>query len=311
MKRILKVDFCDFWGDFAKEDNLFLILLKPYYDVVISENPEVLFYSCFGFNHLKYHCHKIFYTGENVRPNYMECDFSLSFDHDEYKKKNLRVPFFRWQNLESFGEKPSPEAIKATKNKFCCMVVSNSGGEERNDFFRRLSTYKKIDSGGKFLNNIGYVVENKMRFINEYKFVISFENSCYPGYTTEKIIHPMGYNCLPVYWGNPLIFKDFNTKSFINIHDYKSHDAAIEEIIRIDNRVEVYDEYLSQPWFEKNRIPEPLQLEYLSNCLFVAIGNFKRDYPISKKYINRLYEQLNKQKKLFLSRIYKRAPWYY
>ena len=87
------------------------------------------------------------------------------------------MPFFRWQNLESFGEKPSPEAIKATKNKFCCMVVSNSGGEERNDFFRRLSTYKKIDSGGKFLNNIGYVVENKMRFINEYKFVISFENN--------------------------------------------------------------------------------------------------------------------------------------
>jgi hypothetical protein len=311
MKRILKIDFCDFWGDFDKSNNLFLMLLQPFYEVIISEKPDVLFYSCFGFDHLKYNCYKIFYTGENVRPNFMECDFSLSFDHDDYENRNLRVPFFRWQNLENFGEKPSPEEIKATKKKFCCMVVSNSSGDERNEFFRRLSTYKKIDSGGNYLNNIGHVVENKMRFIKEYKFVISFENSCYPGYTTEKIIHPMGYNCLPVYWGNPLISRDFNTKSFINIHDYKSQDAAIEEIIRIDNNVEVYDEYLSQPWFEKKRIQEPLQLEYHSNRLFAAIENFNSADPVSKKYINRVYEQLNKQKKLLLSRVYKKAPWYY
>ena len=45
-------------------------------------------------------------------------------------------------------------------------------------------------------------VSNKMDFIKDYKFVISFENSSNPGYTTEKLIEPMLVNSIPIYWGN-------------------------------------------------------------------------------------------------------------
>ncbi len=57
----------------------------------------------------------------------------------------------------------------------------------RNNFFLKISKYKKVDSGGLALNNIGYIVKNKLEFIKDYKFTIAFENSSYSGYTTEKI----------------------------------------------------------------------------------------------------------------------------
>ena len=41
-------------------------------------------------------------------------------------------------------------------------------------------------------------------------FTIAFKNDSYPGYTTEKIYEPMYVNSLPIYSGNPLVYRDFN-----------------------------------------------------------------------------------------------------
>lgn len=303
MKKVLKINFCDFWSDFNYEENLFLNLLAPYYEVRISENPEVLFYSCFGFNHLKYTCYKIFYTGENIRPDHKECDYSLTFDYDDYRNKNLRVPFYRWKRIEDLiNKKKDPEQIIKAKTKFCCTVVSNPNGTERNRFFGLLSKYKKIDSGGRYLNNIGYSVKNKMEFLGDYKFVFSFENSSYPGYTTEKIVEAMLMNSLPIYWGNPLIERDFNLKSFISLHQYTSFEAAVKEIIRIDKDESLYRKYIEQPYFSNNEVPESLRLDYMARELHEKIECFSEAEPVSKKFRNRVYGKLLKQKKLLASR---------
>lgn len=310
MKKILPINYCDFWGDFSKEENLFTKLLEPHYELVISDNPEVLIYSCYGFEHLKYKCHKIFYTGENVRPDFRECDFSLTFDYDDYQNRNLRLPLVRWHHVERLFEKKEFENVVKSKTKFCCMVVSNPNGDDRNRFFEKLSRYKKVDSGGKFSNNIGYQVDDKVTFLQDYKFVMAFENSCYPGYTTEKIIAPMFKNSLPIYWGNPNIQTDFNPKSFINVHDYKSFDEAIEEIIRVDKDEEAYREYIEQPWFANNKMPEVLELDYLAEKLFEAIESLEKTEPVSGKYYNQFYQTVNKQKKRILSRVLRKQHWY-
>lgn len=311
MKKVLKINFSDFWGDLNKQDNLFINLLKPYYEVVISEDPDVLFYSCYSFEHLKYNCFKIFYTAENVRPNFMECDFAISFDFDSYKNRNLRLPLFRWSpSLECLYLEQDVLSIIESKRKFCCMVVSNGGCKMRNKFFEQLNEYKKVDSGGKFLNNIGYQVPDKREFIKDYKFVLSFENSSYPGYTTEKIYQPMQVNCLPVFWGNPEIQKDFNTKSFINVHDYPSFRAVIEEIIRIDSDDELYRQYLEEPFFVNNKMPPELELKFIADKIFNAIESFQHKVSVSKNYINTSYGVVNKYKKKIISRLYKKQHWY-
>ncbi len=311
MKQPLKINFCDFWDDLDKQHNLFTELLYPYYEIELSDNPDVLFYSCYSFDHLKYKCHKIFYTGENVRPDFNECDFSLSFDWNDYGGKNLRLPLFSWSpSLAKICNRPPSQLARHTKTKFCCMVVSNSNGKERNEFFEKLSAYKKVDSGGKFLNNIGHLVQDKVLFIKDYKFVLSFENSCYHGYTTEKIFQPMLVNSIPVYWGNPAIGRDFNTRSFINVHDYNSFDEAIEEIIKIDTNDELYCKYLDEPYFKNNTVPPTLGRSFMTEKLRSIIGSFKNTKPVGSKSLNKVYQYGHAYKKRFFARLLRKQHWY-
>mgnify|MGYP003437887625 FL=1 len=157
------------------------------------------------------------------------------------------------------------------KRKFCNFVVSNSACPERNDFFAKLSKYKMVDSGGRWLNNIGYNLSDKRKFQSEYKFSIAFENNAYrpqhPGYSTEKIMEPMTVNSIPIYWGNPVIDREFNVKSFVNFYDFENVDEVINYIIDLDKDDSKYLEVLKQPWFVDG-VPEPNKVENIKSFLY-------------------------------------------
>jgi hypothetical protein len=271
MKRKIKIDFSDFWGGFDKTNNYFYNLLKDEFEVVITENPDYLFFSIFGNKHLNYKCKKIFYTGENIAPPLHYCDYSFSFDYLD-DERNYRLPHYLL--YDGYYELQRPKIIDESlaKRKFCNFVVSNNGCQERNNFYTELSKYKKVDSGGRFANNIGYAVDNKVNFQSEYKFSIAFENNAYrpqhPGYTTEKIMEPMTVNSIPIYWGNPEIGKEFNTKSFINVYDFDSIDSVINYIEYLDNNDKKYLELLNQPWFTDYNIPENNKIENIKSFLY-------------------------------------------
>ena len=262
---------------------------------------------------MKYNCYKIFYTGENVRPNFRECDFALSFDYESYGNKNLRLPLYRWRgDLEELTAKKDIDKIVAEKKKFCCMLVSNPAGKERNLFFEKLSKYKKVDSGGKHLNNMGGMrIADKIQFIKEYKFTMSFENASYPGYTTEKLVEPMTVNSIPIYWGNPLVAGDFNEKSFINVHDYNSFDEAIERIIEIDNNEDLYKKYLEEPYFDNNIFPSSLDWNVLSEKIQTAVEMMLSKTAISSSMGSRWYSIANKTRRKSLAKFCGRTHWDY
>lgn len=280
-KPTLKLKFTDFWKDFNPVDNLFYGLLSEYYELVESKDPELIIFSCFGSIHKLYSCHKIFYTGENVRPNFTECDFALTFDYDLPISKHFRVPFYRWNgDLEKLCTPYDATAIHKENRKFCCMVVTNANGVVRNEFFNKLTLYKKVDSGGKYLNNIGKNVSNKMDFLRNYKFTMAFENASYPGYTTEKIVQPMLAGSIPIYWGNPEITRDFSDKSFINVHTYKNLEKVVDRIIEIDNDDNLYQSYLSAYKFVDNVFPLELNMRYIGEILHAAVQNMKMLEPV-------------------------------
>src|SRR6185312_9671314 len=112
------------------------------------------------------------------------------------------------------------------KKHFCNFLYSHQV-PYREEFFRQLSKYKKIDAPGKSMNNMesidsiysGDIWERKRQFLSEYKFTIAFENYVYPGYQTEKLYDAMQANSIPIYCGDPNIKEIFNTASFINMHD--------------------------------------------------------------------------------------------
>jgi len=276
MKQKIKIDFCDFWGGFNKTDNYFYNLLKEEFDVEISNNPDYLFFSVFGNNHQNYNCTKVFYTGENVAPPLSECDWSFSFDYID-DKRNYRLPLYLL--YDGYYELVRPKIIDESiaTRKFCNFVASNGNCQDRNEFFNQLSKYKKVDSGGRWMNNIGYAVDDKLKFQSEYKFSIAFENNAYrpqhPGYTTEKIMQPMTVNSIPIYWGNPLIANEFNTKSFVNFYDFNNFGDMIEYIIELDNDDEKYLEVLKTDWLPGNIIPEDNEVDSIKSFLYKIIFN--------------------------------------
>jgi hypothetical protein len=271
MKNKIKIDFSDFWGGFDKTDNYFYNLLKEEFDIEISNNPDVLFFSVFGNQHQSYQCKKVFYTGENVAPPLGYCDYSFSFDYLD-DVRNYRLPHYLL--YDGYYELARTKVIEESmvNRKFCNFVASNGNCNERNSFVQELSKYKKVDSGGRFMNNIGYAVPDKRKFQSEYKFSVAFENNAYrpqhPGYTTEKIMEPMTVNSIPIYWGNPLINKEFNQKSFVNFYDFNDINKMIEYIIELDKDDTKYLEMLNQPWFTGNSIPDNNKLENIKSFLY-------------------------------------------
>lgn len=261
----IKIDFADFWGGFDKNQNYIYWLLSKRFDIELSDKPDFLIYSMYSDTNLDYsNCVKIFFTPENIRPDFTECHYAISFDYMT-RANHLRSPLFLWcgYDLSKMTQVLDADKIFEEKTKFCNFVYSNIHCKKRNVFFEQLSKYKKVDSGGKVFNNLGYNVGDKLEFIKQYKFTIAFENSSYPGYTTEKIIQPFVADSVPIYWGNPVVHRDFNRKAFINVHDFKNFDKVIEHIIEVDNNDELYKEYLRQPKFNDGVFPPSFTEEYI------------------------------------------------
>ena len=268
MKTKLKIKFTDFYDGFIWNGHCLYKYLNQYFELELSDTPDLIIYSCYGTEFLKYSCPRIFYTAENIRPDFRFCDFAVSFDYNN-NQNHFRLPlysvYFTNQNLT---KKRDAKALLNKKTGFCSFVVSNATEtEERINFFHELSKYKQVASGGKYANNVGGPVANKRDFIGKYLFNIAFENSSHPGYTTEKIAEPWLEGCIPIYWGDPEITRDINPDCFINMHDYASFDAAIAHIKEVDASPELQTKYLSAPFFKNNIVPEHLKDEVIAQKL--------------------------------------------
>jgi hypothetical protein len=269
-RKKIKINFSDFWGGFDKTDNYFYNLLKDNFDVEISNNPDYIFFSVFGNAHQQFKCKKIFYTGENVAPPLQQCDWSFSFEPT--MDRNYRLPHYLLYDgyYELQREKIIDESF--SKRKFCNFVVSNGNCQDRNNFFAELSKYKKVDSGGRFMNNIGQPVSDKRKFQSEYKFSIAFENNAYrPGYEwyiTEKVMEPMSVSSIPIYKGGSKINEEFNSKSFVNFYDFNSEKDMIDYIIELDKDDNKYLEMLKQPWFIDYNIPDNNKIDNIKSFLY-------------------------------------------
>ena len=202
MKPVLKIQFSDFWPGFIVEENYIYRLLSKNYKLEISDNPEVLIYSCFGNEFLKFKCLRIFFTSKNRNTNFLETDYSISFEFKK-TKRHYRLPYFAVRILESnlLNQLKIPEFEESLKlydaREFCLMVVSNTRSQERIDFYKKMDGFRSVASGGKYLNTTK-TPSNKIDFIQNYPFAMSYENEYQPGYLKEKIIDTFLAKTIPI-----------------------------------------------------------------------------------------------------------------
>ncbi len=205
---------------------------------------------------------------EHVSP---PCDMDFSFSYNPTDGKNCAWimplnPSYMAYVLEGKRSEEIEKLIKTPKTRFCNFVYSDDFKKftkVRQDFCKLLAQYKKVDCPGPALNNMPPIPEEaykkswpaKLDFLANYKFTIAFEHTSAENYLTEKIWHAFFTGSIPIYWGCPQVAEYFNPKAFINCHDYKTFEDAMERVKEIDNSPRLYEEYRNAPIvFQNSRL---------------------------------------------------------
>lgn len=241
-KTPLRIGFADI-GNNGVIKKFILQVLSKRWQVEICEKPDYLFCGdFFTYEFLEYDCIKIYISAENEFPNFNLYDYVLGNIDFHFEDRFIRWSFYLWRDgsrrkFELACQKHINVKEGDAKRKFCNFIVSNGGNADsyRTKLFEKLNEYKKVDSGGRYLNNLGYIVDDKLKFVSDYKFSITCENSMQRGHITEKIIEAWASGTIPIYWGDVDISDEFNEKAFINCMKYEKIEDVIEYVKEIDN----------------------------------------------------------------------------
>ncbi|MBI3877356.1 MAG: glycosyltransferase [Verrucomicrobia bacterium] len=259
LKATIRLDFCDFWENLDKTDNYFIHILRKRFRIVLSSSPDfVIFCGNTGHHHRLHSCVRISFDGEGRSPDFSTTDYAMSSNYSD-DPRHLRLPLYVLYGPAADLVRSDDEARiwLARKARFCAFVVGHSRRrtENRIRMFKRLDSYKRVDSGGRALNNIGGPLPpgGKHEFLQSYKFNLCYENRSKPGYTTEKIYEAMRARCVPIYWGSPQVHTEFNPKSFINALDFPNEELLVEHIRKVDENEALYLRYLREPYFHDNK----------------------------------------------------------
>lgn len=218
-----------------------------------SSNPDFIIFGPYGNNiPPKGNYTRIGYYCENIKPDFSICEWAFGIPL-ENEVKHPRYKRIQWHNLnpQSLLKDAdfNAENILGSKTKFCNFLYSHKV-PYREEFFKQLSKYKKVDAPGKSMNNMnsidslfkGDIWERKKQFLSPYKFTIAFENYIYPGYQTEKLYDAMQANSIPVYCGDPFISNIFNTSGFVNAADYiKTNNSAFVKWLEEHSQLDFID----------------------------------------------------------------------
>ena len=137
----MKISFLDFWPGFDSKNNFFFHSINQLgikFKVVNPRRADIIFFSCFGSENLKYNnCKKILFLGENLDLNSYEFDYSISHHlMEEAKENHFRLPLWKtyidWFDVKTYT---NPEYLiplnyvdqqnelnLITKNNFCSIV---------------------------------------------------------------------------------------------------------------------------------------------------------------------------------------------
>jgi hypothetical protein len=157
--------------------------------------------------------------------------------------------------------------ITSIPNSFCSFIVSNPKCMIRNKIFEQLNKYKKVNSMGRYSNNVGNILhypywsEEYFNVVGSHKFMICGENTKMTTYSTEKIANPYIAYTIPIYWGTHNIKNIFNPDSMLFLEDEseEAFNRLISKIIELDTDDEKYLEFINRPVFNSNT------MEYWNN----------------------------------------------
>lgn len=286
---MIRIAFSDFYPTFDPAISRPYKALRALAEVEIcraDEKPDILFYSDFGESHWKFDGLKAYLTGENMLPDFEQCDLAFTPLEAPGDSRAVCLPFF----AQIIGDtapllgRANPVARPSIANGFCSFVVSNPRSWPRNRFFKKLNRRRHVDSGGSLFNNVGERVADKMKFISGYRFNIAFENTETDGYITEKLVEPLLAGSIPIYWGASDVLRYFDSRCFVHARDFPNLDALVDFVIALDTDPDRQLGYLNAPVFQGDVLPPCMTDAYIAGPIMRLLNEGK---PGKRRYRRR------------------------
>jgi hypothetical protein len=287
----VKVYAANFWkGAFRADFFEYILNQIGDYEFEVTQNADtadLFFNSVFGSEHTPPD-RTIFYTGENIRPDFRRARYALSFETDNWGDKNFYLPFWmiktKWLGRDDVagaithyhGTEPLLDLERLTvsrspllqegRTKFCALICSNPETLRMN-LVSELQRYKAVDVFGPAVGRP--LLRPKSEILREYRFCLCPENSYYPGYVTEKLPEAYLSGLLPIYFGGIPKSGLFNERAFLNYADDFNINKLIATIVALDTIPSLYESVYREPLF--NFVPRISGLVSFLKCAVGAI----------------------------------------
>lgn len=142
-----------------------------------------------------------------------------SYEEPDIEKRMFYVVFYKSKNEFILNLEKS---VRVKRGKLCCIINRYSENKACNLLLKRIEFVKAMgkdvdiygaepgigSSKWKTFPNYYGMAKDKLKTLGEYNFVLAFENTDYPGYITEKIIHAFMGGSVPLYWGGGGFLKE-------------------------------------------------------------------------------------------------------
>lgn len=309
-KKSIKVKFVGFWKGFSAEKTRIYLDLSKYYDVVVSEEPDYIICSCFPpfYEYCKYPQVRIMDCGENYIPDFNFVDYAICRYPIQFLDRCFYHPGcidFRGRFESLWEQQRSFSADILQEKPFFANFIAGHESENsiRGDFFKLLSTYKRVESPGSYLNNmpngmtVNWKNSSKPDFQRKCKFSLCFESTKHAGFVTEKITDAFFADTIPVYFGSEEVFEVFNRDALIFCPSKEAFEETMKQIIALDQDDDAYLCMLNQPVFNPSFDYNQHMAEYEQFIRHIFDQPLEQAYRRSKVYIPHDHEAFILEKK--------------
>ncbi|XP_076862425.1 4-galactosyl-N-acetylglucosaminide 3-alpha-L-fucosyltransferase 9-like [Brachyhypopomus gauderio] len=193
-------------------------------------------------------------------PQLPGADHLFNLTSNYRRDSDIWVPYGR---LIEASEEDKKTFQIPTKDKLVCWIVSNwNVNYKRVGYFNELSKYINVEGYGRHFDK--YIDQDDYaKVMSSCKFYLSFENSIYKDYMTEKLFNALKYGTVPVVIGPPRVnYEEYIPgDSFIHIDDFGSPQELAEHLKLLDQNQEMYEQYFA--WRKYFTVKEsPFGLEH-------------------------------------------------
>ena len=232
----------------------------------------------------------LFQTGENIRPDHIEADYSISFDLGISDSNHFRAPYWmemvdwssegvtgnqnpRYGRLLDLDRLMQPLGDSFLKRPQVAAIFASHLREPRGTLLKAVKAHIEVKEFGMTFNHkIKNHLESgiiKYDELQNFAFNLCPENGMFPGYYTEKIPEAFMAGCLPITWADDNVQVDFNPNAFINLAPMSAN--GFSELGNLLHSKDALSKYSNEALLTNRPTLDPLK-HFLQNLIKTALS---------------------------------------